>query len=231
MDGEQLQPSLFDRLKDDLSGMLAELGEARAKLAARLSPAQRLALDALYDAETGLIRTPSASDLAPFDSLGEAGERLLHRVLELERARRLELQQSRVLSPARLKECVRRDLERLLNTGHLEVDQDLSLPPHVRASTVNYGIRPLAGRVGSSIDLDELEAMLMRAISTFEPRIDKVEVRARIDDRAADGNQLAFEIEGDVWGQSAPSRLILKSLIDLDTGRAKVAYADVQGAG
>jgi type VI secretion system protein ImpF len=36
-------------------------------------------------------------------------------------------------------------------------------------------------------------------------------------------NALAFEIEGDLWGQPLPTRLYLKSEIDLEDGRMTVA--------
>lgn len=227
---DQLQPSLFDRLKDNVTGLLVDLARERAKLAAVLDPEQQRAFASLYDEETGLMKAIGEDQFSPFQSLDDVGSSLLSGVIELEQKRLLEIQRNRAISAEQLKEYVRRDLEALLSTSHLEASQPLDDYPMVGSSAVNFGIAPLAGRVGSSVDVPELEKMMERAISAYEPRIKDVEVRAVLDVDSTEQGHLTFEIEGDVWGQTAPSRLVLRSLIDLESGAASVVYDDADGA-
>ncbi|NJO38730.1 MAG: type VI secretion system baseplate subunit TssE [Rhizobiales bacterium] len=208
---DQLQPSLFDRLQDDVSGLLADLARERARLLDVLDADQQRAFAALHDEETGLMKAVGEQQLEPFRGLGQAGAEMLAEVIGLERRRLYEIQRNRAISADQLKEYVRRDLEALLNSAHLEASQPLADHPEVRRSTVNYGIRPLAGRIGASIDVPALETMLARAVRSFEPRIKNVEVRAVLDADSTEAGHLTFEIEGDVWGQTAPSRLVLRS--------------------
>jgi len=76
---------------------------------------------------------------------------LLDRLTDDEREHKQESRDKRVLSPARLRECVRRDLTWLLNTTHLAALEDLDAHPEVARSVLNYGMPDLAGRTVSSV--------------------------------------------------------------------------------
>lgn len=126
---------------------------------------------------------------------------------------------SHVINSRQLRECVKRDLAWLLNSGRLEDVVDLSAFPNVAESVLNFGIPDLTGVVASNLDTQTLERKLANIICHFEPRILKHSLRISIStSEEMSGNALQFDIECDVWGQPAPERLSLHSEIDLENG-------------
>lgn len=189
--GERLQPSLLDRLRDDLpkKRKAVKTGGATAGLAVT-------GIDANLDA------TMAAKELR-------------------------ETSTSHVINARQLRECVKRDLAWLLNSGCLEDVTDLSPFPNVAESVLNFGLPDLTGLVASNLDTQALERKLAKIICRFEPRIIKRSLRVSIStSEVMRGNALKFEIECDVWGQPAPERLYLHSEIDLENGSF-----DFQGQG
>jgi type VI secretion system lysozyme-related protein len=149
---------------------------------------------------------------------------LLDRLTDDDPGRATEPRESRVLSPARLRECVRRDLTWLFNTTHLQSLQELDEVPLVSRSVLNYGIPDLAGRTASGLDTVELEQMIRQAILNFEPRLDRNSVRVRpvIDERQMNHNALSFDVEAELWAQPLPLRLFLRTAVDLESGSVEV---------
>jgi type VI secretion system protein ImpF len=150
---------------------------------------------------------------------------LLDRLTDDDRQQRQESREKRVLSPARLRECVRRDLTWLLNTTHLAALEDLEGQPEVQRSVLNYGMPDLAGRTASSVDVRALERLLIRVIADFEPRLLKSTVKVRIiaDEQKMSHNAMCFDIEAELWAQPLPLRLFLRTEIDLETGGVSVS--------
>jgi len=149
---------------------------------------------------------------------------LLDRLTDAQPQSRVESREQRVISMRRLRESVLRDLAWLLNTTPLSQTEDLSGVPAARESVIDYGMRDLAGLTLSGVDPHELERAIRDAIVRFEPRIEKksLRVRAVMPDDPQHRNALAFEIEGDLWGQPVPTRLYLKSEVDLEDGSMSV---------
>ena len=149
---------------------------------------------------------------------------LLDRLTDDERENRQESRDKRVLSPARLRECVRRDLTWLLNTTHLAALEDLQAYPEVQRSVLNYGMPDLAGRTVSSVDVRSLERMLVKVIADFEPRLLKSSIKVKIiaDREKMNHNAMCFGIEAELWAQPLPLRLFLRTDIDLETGSVSV---------
>ncbi len=145
---------------------------------------------------------------------------LLDRLTDDDPGSRTESRDKRVISMARLRECVLRDLVWLLNTTPLAHSLDLSALPAVRESTLDYGLQDLAGVTLSGIDPVELERTIRDAIQRFEPRLlpKSLRVRAVVPDDREHRNALAFEITGTLWGQPLPTQLYLESEIDLEDG-------------
>jgi len=149
---------------------------------------------------------------------------LLDRLTDDQPDQRQESREKRVLSPSRLRECVRRDLSWLLNTTQLSALQDLEAHPDVARSVVNYGTPDMAGRTVSSVDTRQMERMLLKAIADFEPRLLKSSVKVKIvaDEQLMSHNAMRFDIEAELWAQPLPLRLFLRTEIDLETGSATV---------
>ena len=149
---------------------------------------------------------------------------LLDRLTDDEPGQRQESRDKRVLSPSRLRECVRRDLSWLLNTTNLAALQDLDGHPEVARSVVNYGMPDLAGRTVTSVDVRALERLMMKVIADFEPRLLKSSVKVRIiaDESKMNHNAMLFDIEAELWAQPLPLRLFLRTEIDLENGGVSV---------
>jgi len=149
---------------------------------------------------------------------------LLDRLTDEAPHEKRESRDRRVLSMRRLRQCVLRDLVWLLNSGNLAATEDLDAFPHVASSVANYGMPELAGCFASNVDLRAIEQGVRQAIEDFEPRIlaRTVKVRAIVSEEDMNHNALTFEIEGELWAQPVPEKLLLKTEIDLETGAVTV---------
>lgn len=161
------------------------------------------------------------ADLTPQDKLQPA---LLDRLLDEEPDSKVEPRERRVISMRKLRECVLRDLAWLFNTMPLSQTEDLDDFPMVRESVLDYGMEDFAGVTLSGVDPIDLERRIKTAITLFEPRIIRktLKVRSVMPDDPEYRNALAFEIEGELWGQPVPTRLYLKSEVDLEDGSLTV---------
>jgi len=157
---------------------------------------------------------------------------LLDRLTDEAPEQREEARSRRVISLARLRKLVRRDLAWLLNAGHMEPLVDLSPYPAVRESALNFGIPDLSGSAVADLDREDIERIIKNAVLTYEPRILAKSLRVRADisaDRMSQ-NAIVFEIEGQLWAQPMPAELFLKTEVDLGTGQVDVRdAADMAG--
>jgi type VI secretion system protein ImpF len=164
------------------------------------------------------------AELAPQERLQPS---LLDRLTDDQPGERTESRDRRVLSMRRLRESVLRDLGWLMNADNLGQAQDLSDFPHVAVSTLNYGVRDIAGLSISTALVTEYEREVRQAILDFEPRIlpNTLEVRAVLASDRMDRHTLSFEIEGEMWADPVPMRVLLKTEVDVENGEATVTEA------
>ena len=151
---------------------------------------------------------------------------LLDRLTDEEPDRKLEPREQRALSKARLRQAVLRDLAWLFNTVKLESSVDLAQAPHVRRSVSNFGLTALSGKTASTMDAVALTSAIKQAILDFEPRIvpGSLVVRTVIDAGQLDHhNIIGVEIQGHLWAQPIPLELLVRTEIDLETGRVEIA--------
>ena len=130
-----------------------------------------------------------------------------------------------LLSKAKLKRTVLRDLAWLLNTTAHHTDQQLSDYPEVRRSVINFGVPVLSGKHFSGLDWRDLEGQLHAAILAFEPRIlpETLVVRAYAPtDSLGHHNLLHFDVQGELWAKPFPIELLLRSELDLETGEVRL---------
>jgi type VI secretion system protein ImpF len=149
---------------------------------------------------------------------------LIDRLRDDEPDRKVESRAQRVLSINRLRRSVQRDLGWLLNSGNLEVTEDLSDYPEVAKSVLNFGVPDLTGSTTSSVDVTYLERQLRTAILNFEPRLlaDALKVTAEIDPQKMSRNAMSFLIQGQLWAQPLPINLFLSTELDFETGSASL---------
>ena len=134
--------------------------------------------------------------------------------------------EARVLSRAKLRDAVLRDLRWLFNTSCFNSDHQLDAYPHAQLSVLNFGMPVMSGHTISSIDPVLLEARVRQAIIDHEPRILPESLRVEVemsDIPIEQHNQISFRIAGLLWAQPVPLELLLHTDIDLETGRVYVS--------
>lgn len=124
-----------------------------------------------------------------------------------------------------LRECVLRDMARLLNATRLLDLDEARAYPQVARSVVNYGVPPLAGMTLSELDVGYVEEAIRQALTHYEPRLlpQSIEVRyTGEDERGGNGNVLTFEIAAKLWGLPHPAPMLVYTDLDLESGAASV---------
>ncbi|CAB3770100.1 type VI secretion system baseplate subunit TssE [Paraburkholderia solisilvae] len=162
------------------------------------------------------------SELTPQERLQPS---LLDRLTDLAPARRDESREQRVITAARLRECVTRDIEWLLNCTRAWSSEALAALPEVDNSVLNFGIPDLAGEALSGIDADLLQNRIRAALINFEPRLigSTVQVSVNVDPGRMDNRSLSFRIDSEMWAQPMPLSLYLRTELDLETGEFRVS--------
>ncbi len=158
---------------------------------------------------------------------------LLDRLTDDERGELQESRDQRVLSMRSLRKAVLRDLSWLLNSTSLGCVQDLTAYPLTTRSVLNFGLPDLSGKTAAGLDPLELGRRICQAIEDFEPRIVRGSLRvtpASIPGAHASSNQVAFEIQGELWSQPLPERLYLKTELDLEGGHVRLYDIDAGGS-
>jgi type VI secretion system protein ImpF len=238
---ERLQPALLDRLRDPEASLLDEIERRRRALEAGLGADGRAALARLLADPELAVRRLDQALRPPLDRLDGDGRAALEELVGLEEQRRLEGTRAGQLSLRELRRLVLRDLEALLNTEALDAlaaEEDgrtiglLDGLERAAASILNYGIPPLAGRIHTRADCDALARGIARAIERFEPRLRAVRVVPEglpDDPRAPATSPATFLVQGELWGYPLPEPLRLRTVLDLEEGRARIAPAAEAG--
>ena len=156
------------------------------------------------------------AELTPFEKLQPC---LLDRLTDDDPKTTQESRNQRIISLARYKRGVLRDMEWLLNAsahipqeggeGNLLVDF-----PEAHRSVVNFGVRQLCGLIAP--DMDRLETELTEAIQFFEPRILRHSLVVKA---TKERNIIGIEIRGELWAAPIPEQLFIRTNIDTETGQ------------
>jgi len=152
---------------------------------------------------------------------------LLDRLTDHDPDKRKESSAQQVLSQRQFKDAVIRDLGWLLNSVSLDCVVDLSPYPEVSRSVLNYGLPEISGQTASTVDVAELEKMLLEVIRQYEPRIIQhtLEVNVTSNPEEMNHNALIFEIKGHVFGQPMPFQVVLRSELELESANFNVSEA------
>jgi type VI secretion system protein ImpF len=226
---EAAQPSLWDRLINDLPGLASEIDGLRKALSDELG-AERL--------EELLADGPRS--VAADQALTTEQKQRLSR-LDFQVRNRAELESRGIVVSARvLREAVRRDIEALFNTERYEAfpllsDQerevdltsqlDLEDFPEVRRSVINYGVPSFSGRSVRDFDRETLAREIKQVLATFEPRLKESGTKVNV--TLGDKTQgLKIEIDAMLIMTPTPERLKLRTMINLDNGLARTEMTE-----
>jgi type VI secretion system protein ImpF len=130
------------------------------------------------------------------------------------------------MSKARLRQAVLRDLAWLFNATRYETGTEMAGVPHARRSVINFGLPALSGRAATSLDRARLQDDIRQAILDFEPRILPATLEVRVLTRANivdHHNVIGVQIRGELWAQPVPLELLVRTEIDLETGKVEIA--------
>ena len=144
---------------------------------------------------------------------------LFDRLVDLDPQAPAEPRPLRTLDPRGLRESVRRELERMLNTrSSLPVDQ---LDQRAELTVLEYGIPDLSAfSAGSEEDLVRLAGVVARAVAAFEPRLRRVRVAV---DRLQDGlRALWLRIDADLVVGEVAEPISFPTLLGIKTGTVEV---------
>lgn len=140
--------------------------------------------------------------------------------------------EARVLTRARMRAAVLRDLSWLFNaTRQQPEDPQSSEAPlwqecvEARRSVINYGLPAFSGATLSAIDFADLREAIRQAITVFEPRIDPASLDVDValsGPLHAQHNIVRLVIRGHLWSQPVPLELLLQTDVDVETGLAQV---------
>jgi type VI secretion system protein ImpF len=227
---EAVQPSLWDRLVNDLPGVLAETSAMRRDLVSRLGA--EADVDALIEGGPRAIERRT--------DLDDETRALARRLWQGESRKRLLEERGIVVTADVLREAVRRDIEMLFNVERLEAHHlmtdtealETTDPadavagfPEVRTSVLNYGVPAFSGRLSSSFDADHLAREIKAILTIFEPRLRRDSVKVKAHYSAKTG--MRIEIDALLMLTPVPERLRLSTRIDLDTGQAATTLEEV----
>ncbi|MBC7944047.1 MAG: type VI secretion system baseplate subunit TssE [Burkholderiales bacterium] len=162
------------------------------------------------------------AELMPQERLQPA---LLDRLTDEQPEKKLETREERVITKTRLRQAVLRDLTWLMNATRLGSSQDFSGCSLAERSVINFGLPSLSGETASSLDVIELERSLKQAILDFEPRIiaSTLNLETIVSDSQLDRhNIISVQIRGHLWAQPIPLELLLRTEVDLETGKVEV---------
>ena len=120
-----------------------------------------------------------------------------------------------------LKRVVGRDLEALLNTRQETLDQLPSGFTETSRSILTYGLPDFSAlTLGSQDDRNHVRHTLERAITTFEPRLDRV--RVILDDPRPFDRGLHFRIEAVLRLDPAPEAVTFDAVLQLTTQEYRI---------
>ncbi len=198
----KLLPSLLDRLTDD-----DPINRALNKTATQIR-----------QLEKELVSLKKQAELKDSDAFRSQRDQLRQELDEQH------LQLSRfsgsVNSLGEIRQCVKRDLDWLLNSHNFTPQDTLDEYSEITTSVLNFGLPDLSGVTASSIDLPGMEKILKQVILNYEPRIIRRSLKVRLlaDEFKSDHNTLAFEIEGDLIADPLPIHLHLLTQLELENG-------------
>jgi type VI secretion system protein ImpF len=171
-------------------------------------------------------RSPRPADATAARANAQLLPTLFDRLRDEAPSRTSESPSDYTVTPARMRDIVQRDLAYLLNTTNAEDLIDRTRHADAAASTINFGVPPLAGSYLSERKWVDIERIIRRAIQDYEPRLvpETVTVVPLMQEGGAPEayNVLLFEIRAMINLRPYPLAFTVQSAVDLETNRMRV---------
>ena len=171
-------------------------------------------------------RSPRAADAPRTRVHAHLLPTLFDRLRDEAPSRTSELPSDYTVTPAQMRDIVQRDLAFLLNTTNAEDLIDRERHAEAAASTLNFGVPPLAGSYLSQRKWVDIERIIRRAVQDYEPRLIPETVSVvplmKEDGAAEEYHVLLFEIRGQIHLRPYPLEFMVQSAVDLETNRMSV---------
>lgn len=149
---------------------------------------------------------------------------VLDRLMDDEPDMTRELPRSRGQLLRELKQCVRRDLENLLNTRWRAQPWPAHLD-QLERSLVNYGIPDFTSvSFGSSGGQQRLVEMIEQTVRRFEPRLKQVKVEL-LPPSDQSSRTLRFRIDALLRAEPAPEPVVFDTQLQANTGQFEITGA------
>lgn len=171
------------------------------------------------------VRSPRPADATAVRANAQLLPTLFDRLRYEAPSRQKEQPAEYTVTPSQMRDIVQRDLAFLLNTTNAEDLIDRERYADAAASTVNFGVPPLAGSYLSERKWADIERIIRRAITDYEPRLlpETVIVRPLMKEGASEEyNVLLFEIQAMINLKPYPLEFTVQSSVDLETNRMSV---------
>lgn len=147
---------------------------------------------------------------------------ILERLIDYEPEHRQETPMSHSLSLRLLKDAVRRDVERLLNTRRIADEPDEKFKELGR-SVYTFGLPDLSRySVASPSDHAKLLRHISATLKTFEPRLDQVKIIPSGSEQDTHIQELRLRIEAVLLSDPAPEPISFDTIIELKSGACTV---------
>ena len=119
--------------------------------------------------------------------------------------------------------AVRRDIEWLLNSKRVMVD-DLAEFPEASSSILNYGLPDFSHFSGSSTsDCQQICALITRTLQRFEPRLAPGTIRVEhVTDKERISTQSRFRIHGLLHVDPVKEPVVFDTEIEMDSGAVQI---------
>ena len=171
------------------------------------------------------IRQPRSADASASRASARLMPTLFDRLRDENPGCKSEAPSEYAISVSQMRDIIQRDLGYLLNTTNADDLIDRIRYAEAASSTINFGVRALAGSYLSQRKWADIERIIRRAITDYEPRLmpETVTVLPLMQEGAGDAyNVLLFEIRAMINLKPYPLELMVQSSVDLETNRISV---------
>ena len=171
------------------------------------------------------IRQPRSADASASRASARLMPTLFDRLRDENPGCKSEAPSEYAVSVSQMRDIIQRDLGYLLNTTNADDLIDRIRYAEAASSTINFGVRALAGSYLSQRKWADIERIIRRAITDYEPRLmpETVTVLPLMQKGAGDAyNVLLFEIRAMINLKPYPLELMVQSSVDLETNRISV---------